>query len=446
MSTGNVSLSTTNNARNDRESAIRFGRTAHLGLIAFSCALAHCSSDALPQGIGAVATAGSAGMAAAAGGGGSAQPAATEIDRSSLTDVGTGPTLDYADPRLWLCRPGNHPDECDTDLDGTELLADGTRKPVPHLKDPNPAVDCFYVYPTVKLTSAGPMTDFAHYQIALDPLLSQGAPFNQLCRMYAPLYRQAGVVPGAGGAPMASGVMFNLGLDDVRAAFKYYVEHLSQGRKFILVGHSQGAGMLTAMLAMDIDPDPALRARLVSAFLIGGGVTVPAGQAVGGSFKNVPLCTNPGQVGCVVAYNSFSKEYPASATSTFGRAADASQNVACTEPAALAGRLGMHYHGSFLPLKSENPTFTQDGRDQLPSDLSTRFVVYRDVFRGECKTGAGESYLEIALDMAPDDPRPKPPYHNAAIEPALGLHLVDYNLELDDLLETARLQAVAATK
>lgn len=30
------------------------------------------------------------------------------------------------------------------------------------------------------------------------------------------------------------------------------------------------------------------------------------------------------------------------------------------------------------------------------------------------------------------------------IEGALGLHLVDYNLQLDDLIETVRLQAEAA--
>jgi pimeloyl-ACP methyl ester carboxylesterase len=362
-----------------------------------------------------------------------------------LTDVGTSGPLDYSDPRLWLCRPGNDPDECDANLDGTELLPDGSRKAVPHVKNPNPDVDCFYVYPTVKLTSAGPMTDFADYKITLDPLLSQGAPFNEVCRVYAPLYRQTGVVPMANGAPTVDGTNFDLGLGDVRDAFKYYLDHLSQGRKFILIGHSQGTGMLTAMASMDIDPNPDVRERLVSAFLIGGGVTVPTGQAVGGTFKNIPLCTMPSQTGCVIAYNSFAKETPPSADGTFGHAMDPSQSVACTEPAALANRMGMRYQGSFLPLMSENPGFTQDGRDQLPADLTTRFVVYRDVFRGECKMMNGASYLEISLELPPDDKRPPPPYHNAAIEGALGLHLVDYNLELGDLIETARLQAMAAT-
>jgi hypothetical protein len=120
----------------------------------------------------------------------------TKIDRSSLTDVGTEP-LDYADARYWLCRPGNDPDECDRNLDATELLPDGEREVVKHVKAAAPAVDCFYVYPTVKLSSGGPMVDFSKIDITLDPLLSQGARFSSLCRMYAPLYHY-GIGPWLG--------------------------------------------------------------------------------------------------------------------------------------------------------------------------------------------------------------------------------------------------------
>jgi hypothetical protein len=370
------------------------------------------------------------------------------IDRSGLTDVGTDQPLDYSDPRLWLCRPGNDPDECDANLDSTELLPDGTRRVVTHVKALNPDYDCFYVYPTVKLTSAGPMTDFAHYQITLDPLLNQAARFNQECRMYAPLYRQAGVVPGAGGAPTLSdagmAATFGLGLADVRDAFKYYLEHLNNGRRFVLMGHSQGTGVVTSMMTTDVDPVPQVRAKLISALLIGGGVTVPEGMAVGGTFQNIPLCTQANQVGCVVAYNSFSKETPPSATSTFAHAA-AGQMIACTEPATLAGHAGQRYQGSYIGLKLSNPSLLlPDGIDQIPKDITTPFVIYRDVLRGNCKYVNGASYLEISLEQPSGDQRPPPPYHFSAIEGALGLHLYDYNLELDDLLEVVRLQAAAA--
>lgn len=365
----------------------------------------------------------------------------THIDRSDLSDVGTDAPLDYADPRMWLCRPGNDPDECDIDQDATELLADGSRKLVKHEVAQDPKFDCFYVYPTVKLTSDGPMTDFSDISITLDPLINQAARFNRLCRLYAPLYRQNGVVPGAGGAPTAGASGFELGLQDVRDAFKYYLEHLNHGRKFVLMGHSQGTGMLTSTIAEDVDPKPEVRDKLLSALLLGGGVSVPEGEAVGGTFKNIPICEEPGQTGCVIAYVSYSEEVPPSGMSTFGRASVDGQVVACTEPAALADRAGEAYRGSYVARQHVNPGLAPDGIDKLPDDITTPYVVYRNVLRGECKQKDGYSYLEISLHMAEDDKRPEPPYRKPAIEAALGLHLVDYSVELDDLIDAVQLQA-----
>jgi hypothetical protein len=82
----------------------------------------------------------------------------------------------------------------------------------------------------------------------------------------------------------------------------------------------------------------------------------------------------------------------------------------------------------------------------LPAGITTPFVVYRDALRGECKNVDGFSYLEVSLQQPAGDKRPAPPYRYPAIEAALGLHLVDYNLEMDDLIETVRLQAAAALK
>lgn len=406
-----------------------------------------CTSDLAPQGdspqldasVGRAST--SDAGPARSGEGGAVRT--TSIDRSSLTDVGTDP-LDYADARYWLCRPGNDPDECDRNLDVTELLPDGEREVIKHQKAAAPAVDCFYVYPTVKLSSGGPMVDFSKIDITLDPLLSQGARFSSLCRMYAPLYRQTGVVPGAGGAPTPGATGFALGQEDVRDAFAYYLKNLNQGRKFVLIGHSQGTGMLTGMIAKDIDPKAELRKQLVSALLIGGGVAVPEGEDVGGTFQNVPLCRTPGQTGCVISYVSYSKEIPPSATSTFGKAPVEGQQLGCTEPAALADRAGERYQGTYITRTRVNPTFAADGFSALPTDFTTPFLLYRDLFRGECKNENGFSYLEVSLEMEADDPRPPPPYRFAMIEAALGLHLMDYNIELGDLLAAVKLQIQAA--
>jgi hypothetical protein len=415
--------------------------TTDYALCTFALLLASltaCESDTIvapPQ-------AASAGPTSAAGSGGMA-PAGVKIDRSALADVGTDKPLDYADPRMWLCRPGNDPDECDAKLDSTELLPDGTRKIVPHVKAAQPAFDCFYAYPTVKLTSAGPMTDFMNIAITLDPLLGQAARFNEVCRMYAPLYRQNGVVPGAGGMPTPGGD-FMLGLQDVRDAFQYYLKNLNAGRKVVLMGHSQGTGMITQMMITDVDPVPEVRAKLVSAVLLGGGVAVPIGQKVGGTFKNIPLCDTPGQTGCVMSYVSYSSEVPPTEMSLFGRSPGEGQTVGCTEPAALAGHAGARYSGSYFRLERINPGLSPDGFDALPKDVTTGYILYRDVFRGTCKDTGTHSYLEISLELPAGDMRPPPPYHSRAIEGALGLHLVDYALELDDLIGAVRLQGAAA--
>jgi hypothetical protein len=112
------------------------------------------------------------------------------IDRSNLADTGTSGSLDYSNPSLWVCRPGIDQNPCYGDLDATELWPDGGTTVIPHERDPNPKFDCFYVYPTVDLTTNGNMTDFSNIDIVLDPLNAQAARFSEMCEIYAPLYRQ----------------------------------------------------------------------------------------------------------------------------------------------------------------------------------------------------------------------------------------------------------------
>jgi hypothetical protein len=103
------------------------------------------------------------------------------------------------------------------------------------------------------------------------------------------------------------------------------------------------------------------------------------------------------------------------------------------------------YKGSYFRLTRVNPTFAADGSDKLPKDIATPYVLYRDVFSGACVNKNGFDYLEISLTMPKGDPRVPPPYHNAAIEGrGFGLHLMDYNLALEDLIQAVSLQAQAA--
>jgi len=198
-----------------------------------------------------------------------------------------------------------------------------------------------------------------------------------------------------------------------------------------------------------------VRARLISAVLIGGDVRV---QAAGASLAPVcddvfsdescvslralPLCAGPTDLGCVVAYSSYREEAPPVATvGLFGRGGPLTR-VACVNP--RRGASGP-YHGSYAPVHFANPLFAPSNAT-LPGDLTTPFALARDVFEGRCVSsvegGVPFDYLSIAWRHPDGDQRPQPPYFSPLQETlGFGLHLADYNLPQDDLIEWVADQA-----
>lgn len=407
--------------------------------------------------------------AAAGGGGGGGDAGLAHIDRSKYGDAGLSGTLDYNDPNYWVCRPGIDQNPCYGDLDATEILPDGGQQVVKHTRATDPKFDCFYVYPTVDLTTNGNMTDFteAGLKLVLDPLLAQAARFSEQCEIYAPFYRQLAFTPSTistpasatdagsateggaadGGSSGVGSLMASpyaaLALTDVRAAFKYYMDHFNNGRKFVLMGHSQGSAMLEAMMATDVDTVSQVRGQMISAILLGGGATVAPGSDVNGTFKNIPTCTKPTDIGCMVAYSSYDVALPPGANALFGKSADGNM-VACTNPGPLVNNSGP-YAGSYFPTTVNNPSFTPD--PPAPPKVGTPFLLYRDMFQGNCVVKNGYSYLEITFLGKTGDPRGIPPYKNSGAESiGFGLHLVDYNLPLTELMEIVKQQAAIAVK
>jgi hypothetical protein len=363
---------------------------------------------------------------------------AARLDRSHLADVGTS-KLDYEQRELWVCHPGNVPDECsDAQLDATEILADGGRVRVPHVPTSQAAFDCFYVYPTVATSGGGNMTNFANIDPVLDPIRGQAARFTRVCDVYAPLYRQVSLTASNDAGVQRQGDPA-LAVGDVLSAFDTYLREWNQGRNFVILGHSQGTAMATELIKQRVDGDPAVRAKLISAVLLGGQVRTPPNARVGGTFSNLPTCATPGETGCVIAYVSYAKEAPpAPGKGLFGGESDAGV-VACTEPAALANR-GPNYSGSYFAKRVGNPAFAGPGF--LPADLPTPYMLYRNYLRGTCVNSGGYSYLQVEIGAS--DAREVPPYRTPALEPmGWGMHIADYSVELDDLIEAVRLQAAA---
>ena len=122
-------------------------------------------------------------------------------------------------------------------------------------------------------------------------------------------------------------------------AWNYYLQHDNNGRGVVLIGHSQGSGVLTQLIRNEIDGKP-VQAKLVSALLLGTSLPVPKGKDVGGAFQHIPLCRSATQTGCVIAYASFRSTIPPPENSRFGRVQGENMEAACANPAALGGGSG----------------------------------------------------------------------------------------------------------
>jgi len=190
---------------------------------------------------------------------------------------------DYGDAKSWLCRPGQH-DACDIDLTTTVVSANGSLNRETWAEDPNAPVDCFYVYPTVS-TDPTPNSDMVADEAERNVIRQQFARFASKCRPFAPMYRQitlAGLrlrlASGGGSASLEHGLQY----DDVKDAWKYYLDHDNKGRGFVLIGHSQGSFVLAELIRQEIDGKP-VQARMVSAILPGATMAVPARTSAGRS-------------------------------------------------------------------------------------------------------------------------------------------------------------------
>ncbi len=364
-------------------------------------------------------------------------PAVDDVSDAPAPPVDAGlPPLDYTRDELWLCRPGIARDLClSADLTTTELLADGTRTTIPSPPAATaPAYDCFYVYPTVDVTGLpGNRTDLTNTTPMLDPLLNQAAWFRGQCRVVAPLYRQATLLGLRGDGAAAR---LDLAFDDVASAFREYLRRDNGGRPFVLMGHSQGSFMTERLLSEVIAPDATLRARLIVALLLGGSVQVPRGALRGGSIGDVPLCASEDEVGCAVAYHTFGVSHPPSAGGVYPSSVRAGMSLACNNPVALAGgTMEARPRAVYLPTFAHQAVFAVGAR--FSPEVTTPFVRLRDFYSLRCVADANlDAYLELRAAPAMGDQRRDPiPYDGLIFAPSfLGLHLLDYNVALDDLL------------
>jgi len=348
--------------------------------------------------------------------------------------------MPYNQDKAWACRPGMVNDQCFVNsLDATDIAPDLTETVEPFTGSTNQPYDCFYVYPTVDLAAApgnhlnylGPLFQ----SFVLDPLLSQAAPFTDRCRVFAPHYRQ--VTLGTYGSPNAQ-QYFDFAYRDVIDAWRLYLKYYNGGRNVVIMGHSQGTQMLTRLVSEEVDPDPALRAQLIVALLIGFNVAVPPGQVIGGTFQNLPLCTTVPETGCVIAYRTYEENH--TPVNGSNNVTGPGMDNACTNPVALGG--GEAYFDTYFPTIVNDPIF------QVGSNpgITTRFARFQDFYAGECvPDDTGHSYLQIRMRPQVGDQRTNPiNFNHGTLNPAqLGTHILDYAFPLGDLKALVASKAAA---
>ena len=356
------------------------------------------------------------------------------------------PRNDYSAADAWLCRPGRQ-DACAADLTTTVIAANGRLSRETWAADPNAPIDCFYVYPTVS-NDTTPNSDMVAGPEEYRVILHQFARFAAKCRPYAPLYRQVTLTALRSiiaGRPVA--VNPALGYGDVRDAWNYYLEHDNNGRGVVLIGHSQGSGVLTALIHNEIDGKPVM-ARVVSALLLGTTIPVPDGQDVGGAFKELPLCHSVTQTGCLITYASFRANSPPPPNTRFGKTQGAGMVAACTNPAALGGGSGelQAYLGATATIVAgasaePRPWVTP------PQPITTTFVSVPGMLTAECVSNDKGSYLAITVHGDPAGPRASDiagdVVSNGQVLADWGLHLVDVNVAIGNLVDIVGRQGAA---
>lgn len=347
---------------------------------------------------------------------------------------------DYGDPKNWLCRPGQQ-DACAIDHTTTVIAADGTLTRETWKADPNAPIDCFYVYPTVS-TDPGQNSDMTADPAETNVIRQQFARFASKCRPYAPLYRQvtlAGLRQAMGGGGRAV-LDRGLGYDDVVEAWNHYLKNDNKGRGVVLVGHSQGSYVLTSLLRNEIDGKP-VQSQLVSAILMGATVPVAKGKDTGGAFKAIPLCRSASQTGCVITFVSFRSTTPPPANSLFGVVADPALEAGCTNPANLAGGNGELQ--AYLSAEGRTIAGQPRARTWVTPDqkIETPFVAVPGLLTAKCASNEHANYLEVTVHGNPADPRVDDIAGD--ITPQWGLHLVDVNLAMGNLVDIVGQQAEA---
>ena len=351
------------------------------------------------------------------------------------------PRVDYDDLDTWLCHPDKETDECDTDLTTTVIQADGTTTIEAFTQATEPSFDCFYIYPTVSFD----ITPNSDLNIGIEErnvVHNQFARFGSLCRTFAPVYRQRTLADlntllTTGQSPADLDMRYA----DVIDAWNHYLANHNEGRGVLLIGHSQGADMIFELLRKDLAPGAPARDLIIAYYAIGFTQWLDPET---GAFEGLPPCASTETTGCLVNFESYRATIPPPSDAWFG--VNQGNNPAiCTDPTLLSGSDGELL--AYMPRKS----MFQPQPFDFGVPVETPFVRMPALISGACTSNETHTWLKVTTSDATDGPRVddivgdyiRP---DGSLLEAWGLHLVDMNISMGNLLIMAERQAAAWQK
>jgi hypothetical protein len=359
---------------------------------------------------------------------------------------------------VWLCRPGQAADPCAASPAATAvtaITASGALKPAGWPSSAAAAkFDCFYLTGTTSLADV-PNAPLVVTKLDMYIAAEQGAPFSQVCDVWSPVYRGQTlptVQKGLAGNEALMRSTAKVAFDSALVAWQFFLAH-SDGKPIVLIGDSQGSAILIHLISARLDHEPSVLRRLVVAILVGGNLQVPAGGRAGTTFTKVPLCTAATQTGCAIAFSSYPAQPPAD--SVFGRpgqgvslqsgqTAKAGQQVACVNPADLAG--GTADLDPYLLTASQDARYEIDS-GRLTEHVATPWVTYPGLYSATCEHRGGASWLQVTSLAGTS--RTRPVVNDGKVAgvvdtgPAWGYHGFEYNLALGSLLRDVAEQETA---
>ena len=202
------------------------------------------------------------------------------------------PPPDYQSDASWAALPNRR--------DGADELPPGSGTVD---RQDRSSADVFFLHPTTYFfgdTWNASIDDrLANFVTDNATLPQQASVFNGAARVFAPRYRQLILTGEENSAERQRGL--EIAFEDISKAFVNYLFSRSNGRPFIIAGHSQGSHLAKRLLDEWIAGRP-VQEKLIAAYLIGS--TVWDGPHAAED-STIPLCRTHEDTGCIISWRTF---------------------------------------------------------------------------------------------------------------------------------------------